>query len=98
MADTLLSVVTNIDRQLYFISERDLEPIFGMYAFTLAVIVTEKKHLHWLSLPYFHFLRIKHSSYEITMKLYNDQRNAQAFNLFIYFCLTCFGGRVAQSV
>jgi hypothetical protein len=25
------------------------------------------------------------------MKLYNDQRNAQVFNLSIYFCLTCFG-------
>jgi hypothetical protein len=28
------------------------------------------------------------------MKLYNDQRNAQVFNLFylsIYSCLTCFG-------
>jgi hypothetical protein len=28
------------------------------------------------------------------MKLYNDQLNAQVFNLFylsIYFCLTCFG-------
>jgi hypothetical protein len=26
------------------------------------------------------------------MKLYNDKRNAQVFNLFIYFfCLACFG-------
>jgi hypothetical protein len=26
------------------------------------------------------------------MKLYDDQRNAQVFNLLsIYFCLTCFG-------
>jgi hypothetical protein len=25
------------------------------------------------------------------MKLYNDQRNAQVFNLSIYFCRTCFG-------
>jgi hypothetical protein len=26
------------------------------------------------------------------MKFYNDQRNAQVFNLFfIYFCLTCLG-------
>jgi hypothetical protein len=29
------------------------------------------------------------------LKLYNDQRNAQVFNLYIYiyiyFCLTCFG-------
>jgi uncharacterized membrane protein len=32
--------------------------------------------------------------YTLLKKLYNNQRNAQVFNLFylsIYFCLTCFG-------
>jgi hypothetical protein len=31
------------------------------------------------------------------MKLYNDQRNAQVFNLSIYFCRTFFGLSVSPS-
>jgi hypothetical protein len=32
-----------------------------------------------------------------TTKLYNDQRNAQVFNLFIYLLLPCFGVSFSQS-
>jgi hypothetical protein len=35
----------------------------------------------------FYYVRTMHFG----MKLYNDQTNAQVLNLFIYFCLTCFG-------